>query len=107
MILAKKSSFKQLHDSSVELAKIQQTVFDKLNAQKRSSFMFADSFIMICLHLNSKKDANSMQIKELEEGMIDLKKAFPNHHVIIGGDLNSFMAKSGPLKSAGFDIFPL
>ena len=69
--------------------------------------MFADNFIMVCVHLKSKKDINSKQIKELEEGMIELKKAFPSHHIIVGGDLNSFMARSGPLKSAGFDIFPL
>lgn len=53
--------------------------------------MVIDNYILISAHLTSKVERNLLQIKELKDGLLKLKEKLPDHDIILGGDLNSFL----------------
>ena len=67
MIVLDKSTFKAIKPVadilSAELIK-------KLDWNEKTTLAFADDIIMICAHLNSKSDKNSVQLKQMEDSLI-------------------------------------
>ena len=67
MIVLNKSTFKAIKPIadilSAELIK-------KLDWNEKTTLAFADDIIMICAHLNSKSDKNSVQLKQMEDSLI-------------------------------------
>jgi hypothetical protein len=63
----------------------------KLNWNDRSSFLIIDKYIFINAHLTSKADRNKIQIDQLKEGVMELKRKLPSYEIIVGGDINSYL----------------
>ena len=61
---------------------------------------------MICAHLNSNSKENTVQKQQMEEGLVMLRKTAPSHHLISGGDINSFLEESETLKTHRLRMYP-
>jgi len=63
-----------------------------------------DSLIVVGIHFSSKAELSKQQTDQFKVGIMTLKQAFPEHHIVVGGDINSFMEPDPALK--GFEMFP-
>jgi hypothetical protein len=72
-----------------------------LNWSGRSSFLMVDNILLLGAHLSSKEHENKAQIENLMEGLAKFKNMCPKNHLILGGDLNSFLKPFG-----GYDMYP-
>lgn len=102
MIVARKESFRELRHIESVLSKEE---IESLNWAGRSSMVCLDSTIVINAHLTSKAAKNKPQIEQLKASLARLRQSHPEFHVIMGGDLNSFLPPSEQL-SAFFQMYP-
>lgn len=65
-----------------------------LSWQSKTSFLIADNVIFLNLHLNSSKAKNDVQIAEMNKVLPAIKANHQDYHIIVGGDLNSFLPPS-------------
>lgn len=76
-----------------------------LNWAERSGIALLDKYIIVNAHLSSKADKNRIQIDELKKALIELKNNHPNNHIIVGGDLNSFLGNDEAFEK-DFSFYP-
>jgi hypothetical protein len=92
LILINKHSFSKFQDFS-EISK-------EINSEQQKNFRWAesvaftgaDNFIFACVHLSSSADKNKGQIENLKSDLLRLKEYLPKYEIVVGGDLNSFLA---------------
>lgn len=67
--------------------------------------MGADDFIFGCVHLSSQKEKNVVQVSNLKTDLMKLSECLPKYKLVIGGDINSFMANDA-IFGAKFHLYP-
>jgi hypothetical protein len=65
----------------------------------------ADDYLLISLHLSSKKQLNPLQLQELTTHLLLLKKHLPKYRIVLGGDLNSYLTPDETFAGQ-FHLFP-
>lgn len=71
----------------------------------KTSFLLVDNIILINAHLSSGKEKNGLQMASLRQNLCDLKDSKKGYHIILAGDLNSYLAPDENLKKR-FSMFP-
>ncbi len=88
LIVVKKDSFRELRYIETVLTKEE---IDSLNWAGRSAMVCLDNTIIINAHLTSKAAKNRPQIEQMKAALVKLRASRPQYHIILGGDLNSFL----------------
>lgn len=89
MVIARRSSFRELKKIETVLSAAQ---IESLDWAGRTAILCVDNLILISAHLTSKAEKNKPQIDKLKASLIKLKQELPLYDIIVGGDLNSFLA---------------
>lgn len=76
-----------------------------MNWAGKTSFLLVDNIILINAHLSSGKEKNGPQIESLKQTLLTLKQQKSNYHIILGGDLNSFLAPNPDFDKV-FNMYP-
>jgi hypothetical protein len=71
----------------------------------KTSFLLVDNIILINAHLSSGKEKNGPQMASLRQTLCDLKDSKKGYHIILAGDLNSYLAPDENLDKR-FSMFP-
>jgi hypothetical protein len=77
LIFAKRSRFSVRHEFEPLRSRLSQQEFDLLNWNNHTSIMFLDSYILISGHLNSKKEENASNVKDLVTIMPVVVERYP------------------------------
>lgn len=65
----------------------------------------ADNYVFACVHLSSQEEKNSQQVANLKADLLKMRESLPLHHIIIGGDINSFFQPDSKFTPKYF-LFP-
>lgn len=102
MIVVKRSSFKNILTIDTVVTAAEK---EAMNWNDKTSFFVVDNIILINAHLSSNKKKNAEQLASLKQTICTLRDSKPLYHVILGGDLNSFLAPDQQLDQR-FQLFP-
>ena len=91
LIFAKRSRFNTHHPTQPLLDRLTPDQFALLNWNKHTSLMFLDTYMLISGHLNSKKEENAANVRDLVKIMPVVLEKYPEFEVICGMDANSFI----------------
>ena len=91
LIFAKKNRFDKQQNTEQMMQRLTPEERVLLDWNKHTCTMFLDDYFMISGHLNSKKEKNQENVKDLQKIMPTIVERYPELDIICGMDANSYI----------------
>lgn len=106
VVILNKNSFKNIQKFDEIIKKINIEQQKAFRWGESIAFIGADNYIFACIHLSSSEKLNKVQVKNLKDDLLVLRKSLPGYHLIVGGDINSFLVPEEEFTEV-FSLFPI
>jgi hypothetical protein len=103
LIIAKKSTF---NVKKVPTDILTAEELKALNWSEGVAIIIADSYIILNVHLSSKKEKFEPQLAQMKKSLLELKRKYVNYNFIVGGDINTFLGPDNHFEHE-FGFYPM